>query len=119
MNRGGDNLETIELTNYCLKNGSSIGIFPEGTTNKNPDKQELLSVKSGLFHFAKDNNVEIQPISIVWFPKEANASSKVVVNYQPAFSMDNLTIEEGKQKWIESILNGIAENKKVINSQIG
>lgn len=118
INRGGDNQEAIEVTNYCLKNGSSIGIFPEGTTNKNPSKQELLDIKNGLFYFAKENNVEIQPISITWFPKEFNTINKVVLNYCMAFSMENLTIEEGKQKWVESVLKGIDENKEIINSQI-
>lgn len=118
VNRGGDNLETIELTNYCLQNGSCVGIFPEGTTNKNPEKQELLEIKSGLFHFAKDNNVLIQPISIVWFPKNSKSENKVVINYQKPFSMNGLTIEEGKEKWCESVLNGIEENNEIIKSKI-
>lgn len=118
VNRGGDNLEAIELTNYCLKNGSSIGIFAEGTANKNPCEHELLDIKSGLFHFAKDNHVKIQPISITWSPKNMKIMNKIIVNYREPFLMENLTIEEGKQKWIETILNGINENKEFMNKTI-
>ena len=61
---------------------------------------------------------KFQSISITWFPKEFNTINKVVLNYCMAFSMENLTIEEGKQKWVESVLKGIDENKEIINSQI-
>lgn len=84
----------------------------------NPREHELLDIKSGLFHFAKDNYVEIQPISITWFPKNMKIKNKIIVNYREPFLMENLTIEEGKQKWIESILNGINENKEFMNKTI-
>ena len=87
VNRGGDTRETIELTNYCLKNGSSIGIFPEGTTNKNPSKQELLDIKNGLLYFSKNNNAVIQPISILWTPEEYE--NRVIVNYRHPFDLEN------------------------------
>lgn len=118
VNRGGDNLEAIELTNYCLKHGSSVGIFAEGAANKNPYEHELLDIKSGLFYFAKDNHVKIQPISITWFPENIKVTNKIIVNYQEPFLMDTLTIEEGKRKWTESILSGINENKELINKTI-
>ena len=85
VERGGNNREAIEITNYCLKNGSSVGIFPEGTTNKKPKERELLPIKNGIFYFSKNNDVEIQPISIVWFPKGACVPNKVVINYRKPF----------------------------------
>lgn len=114
IERGGDNSDAISMLNYCLKNKSCIGIFPEGTTNKNPDTQELLEIKKGFLHFAKDNGALIQPVSIVWFPQNVSRKNRVVINYREPFSMENLAIEEGKKKWIDSVLNGIYESQKVI-----
>ncbi len=118
VERGGNNREAIEITNYCLKNGSSVGIFPEGTTNKKPKERELLPIKNGIFYFSKNNDVEIQPISIVWFPKGACVPNKVVINYRKPFSMKGWTIGEGRQKWIEAVSEGIEESRDFINSQI-
>ena len=118
VNRGGDNHEMIDLTNYYLKNGSNIGIFPEGTTNKNPANGEILEVKNGAFRFAKDNNALIQPISIVWFPKLKKIKHRVIINYGVPFTMSNITIEEGKKIWTDSVLKGIEENKQIIDNVV-
>lgn len=118
VNRGGDNHEMIDLTNYYLKNGSNIGIFPEGTTNKNPANREILEVKNGAFRFAKDNNALIQPISIVWFPKLKKIKHRVIINYGVPFTMSNITIEEGKKIWTDSVLKGIEENKQIIDNVV-
>lgn len=118
VERGGNTSNMIDTINYYLQNKCNIGIFPEGTTNKNPEKQELLEIKSGIIHFAKDNDALIQPVSIIWVPEELEIKHKVLVNYCPPFSMANLSIDEGIEIWKLYILKGIEENKKVINELI-
>lgn len=119
VERGGDTGETISQVNNYLEQGSCIGIFPEGTTNKNPDDAELLEMKTGVLHFAKTNRVCIQPVAIVWFPRNRRIKNRVIVNYRPSFSMEELTIEEGMKRWSETVLEGINQNKEVIANMVG
>lgn len=116
IDRGGDNTESIKMLNEYLKMQSSIGIFPEGTTNKNPDEKPILEPKSGAFHFAKDNEAYLQPISIVWVPEELKKQIKnsVIINFRPAFETKGMELEDIKNKWKEEIIKGIEENNKII-----
>lgn len=118
VDRNGDNKEMIELFNYYLQKKCSVGIFPEGTTNKHPDNNPLLDIKNGTFYFAKNNDANIQPISIVWFPKSKKIKNRVIINYGKSFSMKDLTIMEGKEKWEKEILKGIKECENIINEII-
>ncbi len=118
VDRGGDTSEMIDTINYYLSNNCNVGIFPEGTTNKNPSKKELLEIKSGILHFAKDNNAIIQPVSIYWPSSEKQSKNKVIINYGKPFSMDNLSIEEGKEKWNNEVLFGLEQNKKYFDEHI-
>ena len=110
VDRGGDTTEMTNTINYYLSNSSNVGIFPEGTTNKHPNEKKLLEIKSGILHFAKDNHALIQPVSIYWTTN--NPKNKVVINYGKAFSMDNLTIDEGKEKWNNEILDCLSQCEK-------
>ncbi len=112
VNRGGDNTEMRDITNYCLKNGSCVGIFPEGTTNKHPEEKPLLDIKHGILYFAKDNDAIIQPVAVYWAPK--GSKHRVAINYCNPFSMKELSIEEGAEKWKQEILKGLEENQKVL-----
>lgn len=114
VNRGGDNTQMKKLFNYYLQNKCNVGIFPEGTTNKHPEISELLDIKNGMFHFANDNNATIQPISIIWFPRLRYLKNNVIINYGKPFTMKDITISEGREKWRESILEGIKESKKIM-----
>lgn len=114
VERGGDTRETISQVNSYLKQGSCVGVFPEGTTNKKPDDAELLEMKTGILHFAKTNHVCIQPVAIVWFPRNRRIKNRVILNYRQPFSMEEMTIEEGMRRWNETVLEGINQNKRVI-----
>ena len=111
VNRGGDNTHMKEIFDYYLQNRCNVGIFPEGTTNKHPEISELLEIKNGAFYFAKNNDAIIQPISIIWFPRIKYLKNNVIINYGKPFSMKDISLTEGKEKWRTSILEGIKESK--------
>ena len=52
-----------------MKHGDIISLFPEGTTN---DGAALLPFKSSFFSIAKDQGVEVQPVSLVYTALSGN-----------------------------------------------
>ena len=59
-----DDNAKIEVIN-TLKEGHAVGIFPEGTTNKNRDKEILLPFKKGAVKFAYNAKCPIVPFAII------------------------------------------------------
>ena len=55
-----------------LNNNTSIIFYPEGTRNKNPDKNQLLPFKTGAFRVAQQANKEILPITLIGTHKACN-----------------------------------------------
>ena len=60
--RNGNDKEALNIAEKYLKNGSIIGIFPEGTTNKNG--ADSLPFKIGAVKMAKDTDSVIVPFTI-------------------------------------------------------
>jgi 1-acyl-sn-glycerol-3-phosphate acyltransferase len=54
----------VEVIN-TLNEGHAVGIFPEGTINKNPEEVDLLPFKKGAVMFAYKANAPIVPFAIV------------------------------------------------------
>ena len=113
---GMDNAESMKEFDRYLKAGASIGIFPEGTTNKNPQKQNLLKPKSSAFYFAKENKTWLQPISIVWVPRELKISNKAIINFREPFNAGDMSLCDIADRWIETVNDGIEENKKLMEN---
>lgn len=109
-----DNMDFVRLANEYLKNGSCIGIFPEGTTNKTPDKCDLFPIKSGAFYLARKHDALIQPISILWIPNNLNIANQVIINYRKPFRSEYQNTDITQEKWREEILKGLNENKKLL-----
>lgn len=111
---GMDNVKSLkEFSNY-LKAGGSIGIFPEGTINKNPKSRNLLSIKMSAFNLAKDGKSWIQPISIVWIPKDLNFRNKVIINFREPFKAEEKNCNDIANQWVKTVNAGIKENEKII-----
>lgn len=53
----------FQLADKAVKNGDSLGIFPEGGIAKQVPK--MVRFKSGAFRIAVDNNIDIVPVSII------------------------------------------------------
>ncbi|NLM63534.1 MAG: 1-acyl-sn-glycerol-3-phosphate acyltransferase [Mollicutes bacterium] len=107
------NISTIKQMISYLKMKSSVGIFPEGTTNKEPDKKDVGHIYDSFLHMAKKTNSWVLPISTVWAPKEMNVKNKVIINFREPFKVGNMKIDEALEKYKELILSGIDENKKI------
>jgi 1-acyl-sn-glycerol-3-phosphate acyltransferase len=110
-----NDIEAFKKIDYYIKEQSNIGIFPEGTTNKNPNKQELGEIHSGMAHFAKQNSCWVQPVSILWNESE-EAKNKVAINFREPFRAVGMSKQEITEKWKIEVLIGLDENKKVLYS---
>ena len=62
VSRTRSNLQAIIEAERILKNGGTIGIFPEGTRNKT--EKELLKFRHGAVFIAKNTNSKIVPFAI-------------------------------------------------------
>lgn len=110
IDRGGNNVQSLYLLKDILNMGGNIGIYPEGTTNKKVEEQELGSVEIGTFWLAKMCNASIQPIAIVW---DMGKTNKVIVNYCPAIQPEeNMDLGTLQTVWTDRILKGIEEIKR-------
>lgn len=116
VDRGGDTTISKEIVNEYLKLGSSVGIFPEGGTNKNPELEDIAmsQLKSGFVHFAKNNDVYIEPVSLSYIPGELGIKHKVIINYREPYKVGD-TIKDGLDMWVETVRTGLKENETIIN----
>lgn len=106
----------MEFEQY-LKLDSSIGIFPEGTTNKIPEQQKLNSpIKASAFLFMINSDAWLQPVSIVWIQRTYNIKNRAIINFRPPFKSEGMQVSDIMEKWKETVESGIDENIKIIES---
>ncbi len=110
------NTESLKLFKDYLEKEYAIGLFVEGTTTK-PEGTILLEAKPGLFHLISEKGGLIQPISLTWTPKEIKISNRVIINIRDPFSMDGKSIEEAKELWRHSVMEGLLENDELIKQK--
>lgn len=108
-NPNANNTKALKDMQLFLKNNQHIGIFPEGTTNK-PDGLETIEFDRSFIKLAKRNKSYIQPIAIYW-SKDESLDSKVLMNFAPAFKIDNITEVEAYMKFMDIELNLLEECK--------
>lgn len=109
IDRNGNNVQSLLLLKNYVEQGESIGIYPEGTTNKKVKEKELGNIEIGTFQLAKMCNAAIQPIAIVWDMSKRN---KVIVNFCPAIQPEsNMDANALQSIWTKRILKGIEEIK--------
>lgn len=93
----------INATKY-LENGKVIGIFPEGTTEK--DKfPNLLPFKKGAVRLSKDTNTEIIPFKIIGRYKLFRKSVRIIFGESFKASSDL----EKSNKMLYNIINDMKE----------
>lgn len=110
------NREMLKRVRTYLAGGSSVGIFPEGTTNKDLTKSEILEAKPTAFSLARKYDAYIQPVSLVYAPKDHPSKYKVIVNFRQAFKMNDLSNEEAVELWSKEMLEGISENNEILEN---
>lgn len=102
------NISSLSKIDEYIKLGSSIGFYPEGTLNRNPEKQNILPLASdAIFKIAKKNNAWIQPFSIVWTPKETGISNKVAMTFSEPIEPTNMSVDDIVTEWKTSVSNSI------------
>lgn len=120
VDREKNNLQSMRLFRDSLKAGTWVGLFPEGTTNKNPDTVVVQEPKDGVFLLAKVSKALVQPIALSWVSKEQRKAhhlrNKVLVNFRPAFEVDEL--DEAKARWLAAIAEGKAENQQYLTERM-
>lgn len=116
IERGKLNISSIKKMSEYLKNGRCVGIFPEGTTNKKPEEQDLLKIHTEFLHLAKKNDAWVLPISTVWAPKQSNVKNKIVINFREPFKVGDMSIDEATDKFVKLVQSGVDENKKIFTN---
>lgn len=69
VNRDKPELSSIKFALNCLKDNKFLGVFPEGTRNKDLGENELLQLKNGAIMFASKSDKSIIPMIIYKRPR--------------------------------------------------
>ena len=96
-----NNPHAIAEAEEILKNGGTIGIFPEGTRNKT--NEELLKFKHGAVVIAKQANSKIVPFAIKGGYKLFRKSLKI--EFGKPLDVSNMEIEEANDYLRNEVLN--------------
>jgi 1-acyl-sn-glycerol-3-phosphate acyltransferase len=110
-NQNALNLSSIRDMSGFLKINSYIGIFGEGTTNKEPDLKDFGKFEDSFLYLAKKNNAWVQPVTILWI-KELKLKPKVIINFGTPFKIGEMTVEESMNKFMEIQKTCMVELKK-------
>lgn len=117
FDRNGSNLSSIKQLNQYLSMGSSIGIFPEGSTNKNPDKSEVNVINPVLMKLASHHHAWILPVSIIWHTDEENRKQHVIINFREAFKTESMDPSVAAEQWYAKVREGLQENKQLLRTR--
>ena len=92
-----------------LNSGGAIGLFPEGTRNKNRDKQLLLDFKFGAVSMANKTNAYLVPFGI---SGKYKFRSGVTVEFGKPFKVKNNDLESANKKLKKEVDRLILKNEK-------
>lgn len=105
VDRDKKNPLALALAGEFLKNDEVIGIFPEGTRNKN--KKGLLPLKFGAVKLASESSKKIVPCAITGDYKVFRGNLKV--RFGEAFDINGLSLEEANELLREKMLELLEE----------
>ena len=105
VNRRMKDHNALTVAEEYLNNEKVIGIFPEGTTEKEVGK--MLPFKMGVIKMAKDTNTQIVPFSITGSYKLFSKDLTLKFGNTISITDDNLESEKKKlEKTIEQLMRG-------------
>lgn len=96
-----NNPEAIESAVELLKNGGTLGIFPEGTRNRT--NEELLKFKHGAVTIAKQSGSKIVPFAIKGEYKVF--SNKLIIEFGKPIDVSNMETEKANDYIRNEVLN--------------
>ena len=94
VNRGVGDRSAIDYAIKLINDGRVLGIFPEGTREKD---RKLGRPKSGIALIAKETKADILPVSI-HFEDKPKFRAKVVVRYGKIIKYSDLGLENSEEK---------------------
>lgn len=107
-----NNIKSLKDMLLFLKNKQYIGIFPEGTTNK--DKNKTFGIFDPNFlSIAKKDNSWVQPINILWI-KDLNIENKLILNFGKPFKVGDKTIDEALKIYLDTQYSCLEESKELV-----
>lgn len=107
-----NNMKSLRDMVLFLKSNQYVGIFPEGTTNK--DKSKDFGVFDPNFlTLAKKNNSWIQPINVLWI-KDLNIEHKIILNFGKPFKINDKTIDEALKMYLNTQYTSLKESKELV-----
>lgn len=98
VKRGSSDKSAIEYAINLIRHGEVIGIFPEGTRNK--DASEPQKAKSGVALIAKATNSDVVPCSL-FFGKKKGLRIPVTVRYGKLIKFEELGFTDGARSTAE------------------
>lgn len=115
IDRDGNNVQSLLKLRQYLQDGEAVGLFPEGTTNKELEKRELGEIKEGAFLLVENSKAVIQPIAITWY---AERKHKVIINFRtPIKAEKGKKLDQLVQEWKDAVYEGIRENNEVASRE--
>ena len=96
-----NNPEAIQSAVELLKQGGTLGIFPEGTRNKT--EEPLLKFKHGAARIAKESNSKIVPFAIKGEYKIFR--KKLIIEFGKAIEVSHMETEEATELIRNEVLN--------------
>ena len=109
VRRGKSNPQAVIDAENILKNGGTVGIFPEGTRNRG--EHELLRFRHGTVAIAKKTNTLIVPFAIK--NKYKLFRKSVVLEFGKAIDVTNMELEEANEKLFNEVKHLMLINKEV------
>ena len=104
----------LELGRY-LDWGGAIGIYPEGTINRNAQQENLHRLKSSrAFKMAVKHGALVQPVATVWIPKRYKIPNRVMVVFSPPINTVGMTVSDVAEQWHDTINLDIEKIKRFI-----
>lgn len=101
VHRGRSNPQAVIEAEKILKNGGTVGIFPEGTRNRN--NEELLRFRHGTVAIAKKTNTLIHPFAIKG--KYKLFRKGVVLEFGKPIDVVKMDLEEANEYLRNEVLN--------------
>ena len=96
-----NNPEAVQAAVELLKNGGSLGIFPEGTRNKT--EEPLLKFKHGAVRIAKTSNSKIVPFAIKGEYKLFG--KKLIIEFGKPVDVSKMELNEANDYIRNEVLN--------------
>lgn len=108
-NPNSNNMASLKDMSVFLRNGYKVGIFAEGTIRRR-EGEEFGNFDEAFLRLAKRNSALIQPITLLW-AENSKDKCKVIVNFGKTFQMEDMSIDEGMNKFMEIQKAALEENK--------